>query len=75
MALAAFSYCMGYRTHGKTVLLLILYICTGMMAAGKLWLGLWFAVPGALGLALGHLLNRKLCKYCVDCENSRHNIE
>ncbi len=79
LSLATISFCWGYRLHRKIRLLLILYLCTGMIVIGKLWIGdprgLWLAVPGALGLAAGHLLNRKLCKHCVECGHLHHGNE
>ena len=76
MFLATLSFCWGYRLHRKVGLLLMFYLSTGMIVAGKLLIGgqtgLWLAVPGALGLTAGHLLNRKLCKHCGACDNPRH---
>ena len=78
-SLATLSFCWGYRLHRKIRLLLILYLCTGMIVAGKLWIGdpngLWLAVPGALGLAAGHLLNRKLCRHCHECAHLNGGVE
>jgi hypothetical protein len=79
MTLATLSFCSGYHIHRKVRLLLILYICTGLIVAGKLWIGdpmgLWLAVPGALGLATGHLLNRKLCQHCSNCQHIEYESE
>ena len=69
--LATLSFCLGYRLHREIRLLLALYLCTGMIVLGKVFIGgstgLWLAVPGALGLAAGHLLNRRLCHQCETC--------
>lgn len=77
LSLATISFCSGYRLHRKTRLFLILYICTGMIVMGKFWvggsLGLWLAIPGALGLGAGHLLNRKLCRHCEGCQHLEHH--
>jgi hypothetical protein len=71
--LATASYCWGYRLHRENRLLLALYVFTAMIVSGKAYiggsLGLWMAVLGALGLAAGHLLNRRLCKQCGACHN------
>jgi len=73
MLLATVSFCSGFHIHRKTRLLLLLYISTGMIVIGKVWVGgsqgLWLAVPGALGLAAGHLLNRRLCLECTACHH------
>jgi len=79
MLLATLSYCSGYYIHRKFRLLLILYLCTGMIVAGKILIGgsmgLWLAVPGAVGLAAGHLLNRKLCEHCAECGHLQVNAK
>jgi hypothetical protein len=66
--LATLSYSYGFHFHREMRLLLVLYLCTGMIVAGKLLIGgvpgLWLAVPGALGLAAGHLVNLRLCRHC-----------
>lgn len=71
LLLATTSFCWGYRLHRNTRLLLMFGICVVMILVGKLCLqepvGLWLSVPGALGLATGHLINRKLCQSCGDC--------
>ena len=71
LLLATSSFCLGYRLHREFRLLMILYLCTGMIVAGKSLItgpaGLWLAVPGALGLAAGHLFNRRLCRQCAVC--------
>ncbi|HVZ80414.1 MAG TPA: MerC domain-containing protein [bacterium] len=73
MLLATVSFCSGFHLHRKKRLLMLLYFCTGMIVVGKVWImgpqGLWLAVPGALGLAAGHLLNRRLCLECRTCHH------
>ncbi len=68
--LATLSYSYGFHFHRKIHLMLVLYLCTGMIVAGKLLIGgvpgLWMAVPGALGLAAGHMVNLRLCQHCRD---------
>ncbi len=68
--LATLSYSYGFHLHRKIYLMLMLYLCTGMIVAGKVLIGgvpgLWVAVPGALGLATGHLLNMRLCRHCAE---------
>src|ERR1035441_6691699 len=39
MFLATLSFCWGYRLHRKVELLLMLYLSTGMIVAGKLLVG------------------------------------
>jgi hypothetical protein len=71
--LATASFCWGYRLHREIRLLLALYVFTAMIVAGKAYiggsLGLWLAVLGALGLAAGHLFNRRLCDQCGACHD------
>jgi len=71
--LATVSYCWGYRLHREIRLLLALYVFTAMIVAGKAYIagsiGLWLAVLGALGLAAGHLFNRRLCHQCGICHH------
>ena len=73
LLLATSSFCWGYRLHREYRLLLALYLCTGLIVLGKAFVGgstgLWLAVPGALGLAGGHLFNRRLCRECEDCHH------
>ena len=68
--LATLSYSYGFHFHRKMHLMMLLYLCTGMIVAGKLLIGgipgLWVAVPGALGLAAGHLMNLRLCEHCQE---------
>ena len=78
MLLATVSFCSGFHLHRKKRLLMLLYFCTGMIVIGKVWImgnqGLWLAVPGALGLAAGHLLNRRLCLECSTCDHGSEGV-
>ena|ERR1041384_7286773 len=73
LLLATLSFCLGYHVHRKIRLLMILYLCTGMIVVGKLWISgpmsLCLAASGALGLAAGHLLNHRFCKNCAECRH------
>lgn len=73
LSLATISFCLGYHLHREVRLLLALYLCTGMIVLGKVFVGgstgLWLAVPGALGLAAGHFFNRRLCHQFETCHD------
>jgi hypothetical protein len=72
LALGSFSW--GFRQHRRRYIFLFLIGGLAPIFIGRAWvdegLEISFVVPGTLALAAGHLLNRRLCRLCVACEES-----
>jgi hypothetical protein len=75
--LAVGSFSWGFRHHRRFYIFLFLVFSLTLIFAGRVWVVDGFEIPfvvsGTLVLAAGHLLNRRLCQLCVDCEAHRKN--
>jgi hypothetical protein len=73
--LAVGSLSWGFRRHKNLYVFLFLIGGLLLILTGWVWVDenseILFVVSGALVLAAGHLLNRRLCQLCVVCEASR----
>jgi len=72
VALATFSFCWGGKLHGEWRTLLLVLAALTLFAFGHELDGTLHRVVMALGgvsLATGHILNRRLCKSCKQCEH------
>lgn len=74
--LAVSSLCWGFRLHKSGRVFLLLGAAAMAIAAGKLFaedrLEIILVVAGAVILAAGHVLNRHLCRTCLDCTHPEH---
>jgi hypothetical protein len=74
LGLAVASHCWGFRIHGKWRGFLIVGAAVGMIVTGRSMAGepyeMALVVVGALLLAVGHLVNRHLCRACLSCEQT-----
>ena len=72
IVLAVGSFGWGFRYHRQLYIFLILISGFALIFFGRFWVHekfeILFVVSGALVLASGHLLNRRLCRLCADCE-------
>jgi MerC mercury resistance protein len=72
IVLAAGSFTWGFRYHRQIYVFLFLISGLGLVLAGRLWaqerLELPLVVSGAMLLAGGHLINRRLCRLCDNCK-------
>jgi len=70
LGLSSFSW--GFRYHRQLYIFLFLISGFVLIFFGRVWVQekfeILFVVSGALVLASGHLLNRRLCRLCADCE-------
>jgi hypothetical protein len=69
--LAYASLCWGARIHGRRQILWLPAIALMLMIGGHFYHGILEAVmvsSGALCIAAGHILNRRLCSTCHSCE-------
>ena len=75
IVLAVGSFTSGFRHHRRFYILLFLVSGLTLIFTGRVWVADGFEIPfvvsGTLVLAAGHLLNRRLCQLCVDCEAHR----
>ena len=80
-SLGVSSLCFGFREHGSRRALVILAVGLSLLALGRIseereW-GRW-AVPvvvlGGCTVAASHLLNRRLCRTCLQCRTA-HEVE
>jgi hypothetical protein len=71
IALAVGSFSWGFRWHRRVYIFAFLLAALAVIGAGWLWVvsryQFLFVVAGALTLAAGHLLNRRLCRRCRFC--------
>lgn len=71
IALAAGSFTWGFRFHRHFYVFLFLILALGLIFAGRAWVErrhqIPFVVSGAVVLAAGHILNRRLCRLCLAC--------
>jgi hypothetical protein len=71
VVLAVSSFSWGFRYHRQLYIFFFLISGLGLIFFGRVWvkedLELPLVVSGALLLAGGHLLNRRLCRLCTDC--------
>ena len=72
VTLASASLCWGTRVHGKRNVLLFILAAAVLFSLGffvfdgsKHWTLIGF---GGLCLAVGHVINRKLCRSCQHCQ-------
>jgi MerC mercury resistance protein len=72
VVLAVGSFTWGVRYHQQFYIFLFLISGLFLIFFGRVWVQekfeILFVVSGALVLASGHLLNRRLCRLCADCE-------
>ena len=72
IVLAVGSFSWGFRYHRQLYIFLFLISGFALIFFGRVWVQesfeILFVVSGALVLASGHLLNRRLCRLCADCE-------
>ena len=71
--LAYASLCWGARIHGRRQILWLPAIALMLMIGGHYYHGMHEAVLvslGALCIAAGHILNRRLCSSCHSCEEN-----
>lgn len=65
------SLAIGYRLHRRGSIFILLAVSLGAMLLSRLFVGrtseVVLLVTGACGVALCHLVNRKLCASCPDC--------
>jgi hypothetical protein len=75
--LAVGSFSWGFRHHRRFYIFLFLLSGLTLIFTGRAWVADGFEIPfvvsGTLVLAAGHLLSRRLCQLCVDCEAHRKN--
>lgn len=73
LAIGSFSF--GFRHHRRFYIFLFLASGLSLIFAGRNWvsggLEIPFVVSGTLIFAGGHLLNRRLCRLCVVCNQRR----
>ena len=70
LAIASLSLAWGIRVHGRRDLILLIPAAALLFGYGHLFSGDAHWVLMALGgcaLAIGHFVNRRLCKTCPDC--------
>lgn len=71
IALAAGSFSWGFRFHRRIYVFIFLVSALGLILIGRVWVEnryqIPFVVSGALILAAGHFLNRRLCRFCLAC--------
>jgi hypothetical protein len=71
VVLAVSSFSWGFRYHRQFYIFLFLISGLALIFFGRVWVQesseILFVVSGALVLAIGHLLNRRLCRLCTDC--------
>jgi hypothetical protein len=71
IALAIASFYSGARYHKKLHIFLFLIGGVALIFTGRAWVDVNFEVPfvvsGTSVLAVGHLLNRRLCRLCGAC--------
>jgi len=69
LAIGGFTW--GYRYHRRFYVFLFLVSAAALVIAGRLWVSDRYEIPlvvsGALVLAVGHFLNRRLCRLCATC--------
>ena len=77
-ALAAGSFTWGFRFHRRFYVFLFLILALGLIVAGRVWVErrhqVPFVVSGALILAIGHIINRRLCRLCRFCRVPEANV-
>lgn len=75
IVLAVSSFIWGFRYHRRFYVFLFLVSAAALIMAGRLWADAQFEIPlvvcGALVLAAGHFLNRRLCRLCATCAAHR----
>lgn len=78
-ALAVGSFSWGFRSHRRFYIFLFLVAAAGLVLIGRVWANNWhqipFVVAGSLVLAVGHVLNRRLCRLCAACTGHAENGE
>jgi hypothetical protein len=71
IVLAVSSFSWGVRYHRRFYVFLFLVSAAALIIAGRLWVDDRFEIPlvvcGAVVLAAGHFLNRRLCRLCATC--------
>ncbi len=74
--LAVGSLCWGFRLHKSSRVFFSLGAAVGLIATGRLFAEdtaeVILVVAGAVLLAASHLLNRLLCRTCLDCNHPEH---
>ena len=74
--LAVSSLCWGFRLHKSGRVFLLLGAAVMLIAAGRLFAEdrseISLVVTGAVILAASHVLNRHLCRTCLDCTHPEH---
>ena len=77
ICLAVMSLCWGFRTHGRAHLFWILIASASLIGTGLFIVSeqqhVYFVVAGAVGIAITHLMNRRLCRSCTHCEVHCHD--
>jgi hypothetical protein len=72
--LAVSSFTWGFRHHRQLYIFLFLFSGFGLVYFGRAWVNdtveLPFVVSGAMLIAGGHLLNRRLCQACAECDKA-----
>jgi hypothetical protein len=70
--LAAGSISWGFRVHRRYYVFLFLVVALGLLYGSKAWVDsrtqVLLVIPGALILAAGHLINRRLCRLHCSCQ-------
>ena len=77
--LAVSSFSWGFRYHRQLYIFLFLISGLGSILFSRVWVKENFEIPlvvsGALLLASGHLLNRRLCRLCAYCKTVDESVE
>jgi hypothetical protein len=75
IALAGGSFGLGFRHHRHLYVFYFLLSGLALIFTGRVWLKDEFELPfvvfGTTVFTVGHLLNRRLCRLCADCEGHR----
>jgi hypothetical protein len=74
IVLAAGTFSWGFRWHRQVYIFAVLSVAMSLIGFGSLWVPgrhqIAFVVAGALILAAGHVLNRRLCRLCHLCQST-----
>lgn len=72
IVLAVSSFTWGFRYHRRFYIFTFLLSALVLICAGRFWVDDHYEIPvvvaGTLVLAMGHFLNRRLCRLCEECE-------